>query len=442
MTAPARAPTFATTTARTAAQVDAVLEGFLLRASVRGESAVALARALICALALLRVVVFYADGLRALELKPWVSASGLAAGLLFSLFAFYRLRGERKARLRLYLSVVVDTAVLIVALLPIIVWPHADYRGILREIDTAAMFLVVVAAGARLSPRVALTGAVSNSAALALFVGLDHAWGQVGYPVGDVILGFVLLLGASTLAWSIAQGTRLLVVEGAEAVLRAERARQRLGVYVSEEVAAALDRSDAAPALGGSRRDVAVLFSDLRGFTRFAERLDPEALVTELNAYLEAMVQAVRAEGGVIDKYIGDSIMALFGVPEERDDAAAAAVRAAAAMQRALRAHNAARAASGHPPLAHGIGVHYGPCVWGNIGSQERMQYTVIGDTVNLASRLESATKERGVPVLISGETARAAAAAAPALVSQGTLQVRGREQILEVFTFEDGELR
>ncbi|MCO5164968.1 MAG: adenylate/guanylate cyclase domain-containing protein [Planctomycetes bacterium] len=443
--APATPPSRRITGRFTAEHVSATLEEFLLRASTRGEAAVAAARGVLCALLLLRILLAYGDELFALEVKPWFAAAGLSFGLAFSLHTLRRLRAPGEVRLRLTLSVLVDTLVVIVALSPIVVWPHGDYRGVLREFDAAGILLVVVATGARLYPRVAVVGAASNALALTGFLLLDHVRHRelVGYPAGDVILAYALLVGAATLAFAVAKGTRLLVAEGAEAVLKAERARQRLGVYVSEEVAAALDTSDDDPALGGARREVAVLFSDLRGFTRFAEKLEPEALVGELNAYLDAMVTAVRAEGGVIDKFIGDAVMALFGVPQARPDAAAAAVRAAAGMQRALRAHNEARARAGRPPLAHGIGVHFGPCVWGNIGTQERMQYTVIGDAVNLASRLESASKELGVPVVISADAAAQLGYEdrTPVLAPRGTLQVRGREQALEVFTFVDPEL-
>jgi class 3 adenylate cyclase len=422
-----------------------VLEEFLIRAAQRGESAVALARTVVCALALTRVLAFYAPQIAALDPKPLVSALGISAGLVYSSLSLLR-RSPNPTTLRLVLSVIIDTCVVLVAVVPILVWPHDDYRGILREFDTSAFLLVVVAAGARLTPAVAVAGGLVNAAALTLLIALDYLLHPrlVGYPAGDIVLAYVLLAGAATLAFAVAKGTRLLVAEGSEAVLRAERARQRLGVYVSEEVAADLDRTDDAPELGGAKREVAVLFSDLRGFTRFSEKLDPEGLVAELNAYLEAMVAAIRAEGGVIDKYIGDSIMALFGAPDTRPDAAAAAVRAAAAMQRALQAHNRERTAAGRPPLAHGIGIHFGSCVWGNIGTYDRMQYTVIGDAVNLASRLESATKEHGCGVLLSADTAAAARdrdATLPALVAKGTIKVRGREQELEVLTFEDAAL-
>jgi adenylate cyclase len=143
-------------------------------------------------------------------------------------------------------------------------------------------------------------------------------------------------------------------------------------------------------------------------------------------------------EGGVVDKYIGDAIMAVFGAPRSSPDAAARALRAAQGMSRALEAHNAARAAKGLPPLKHGIGVHFGPVIAGNIGTQTRTQYTVIGDAVNLGSRLESATKELGVELLVSRElrdAALASAAALPALRPCGQIMVKGREQAVEVFT-------
>jgi class 3 adenylate cyclase len=424
-----------------------VLEEFLHRASLRGESAVALARAVLCALALVRMFIIYGEAMLRLEWKPWIASAGLIVGLLLSTLWVVFLRGRTRLRVGLQLSIVLDSCVFLCVLLPMVIWPHAKYAGALREPDMAALLLVVVAAGARLAPRAALVGTVTNLGALTLMLVVDHARNAavIAYPWSDIALSYMFVAAAATLAYAIAKGTRLLVTEGAESVLKAERARQRLGIYVSEEVAAALDQGQGEPRLGGAVKEVAVLFSDLRGFTRFAERREPEQLVGELNAYLEAMVAAVRAEGGVIDKYIGDAIMVLFGVPTPRKDAAAAALRAAAAMQRAMIAHNAERARQGLPALAHGIGVHFGPCVWGNIGTRERMQYTVIGDAVNLASRLESATKEQRVGVLASQDALAAAMASGadfPRLERVAEITVKGREQALDVYTFEDAALR
>jgi adenylate cyclase len=158
-------------------------------------------------------------------------------------------------------------------------------------------------------------------------------------------------------------------------------------------------------ALGGESLRVTVLFSDIRGFTTISERMNPQSLVGLLNEYFTEMVNIVMDEGGVVDKYIGDAIMAVFGAPVSKPDDAVNAVRAAVRMRGALRQLNERLASRGIPPLKTGIGIHTGDVVAGNIGSERRMEYTVIGDAVNLASRLESNTKELGVDVLISKDT-------------------------------------
>ncbi len=179
---------------------------------------------------------------------------------------------------------------------------------------------------------------------------------------------------------------------------------------------------------------MAVLFSDLRGFTSYAEKLSPEELVRELNAYLEEMVAVITAHGVVVDKYIGDGIMAVFGAPRTRDDDAGRALQTARALVAALEAHNRRRNLEGRPPLKMGVGVHYGAVVAGNIGTLEHAQYTIIGDTVNLAARMEGATKDLGVPVLVSRALKEAAGDAGLDLVPLGSLAVRGRDEAVEVF--------
>ena len=236
---------------------------------------------------------------------------------------------------------------------------------------------------------------------------------------------------------AVAGRARTLVYSAADKAVEAERVRQRLGAYVSEEVAEqALGTRE--PTLGGRRQDVAVLFSDLRGFTTWSERSEPERIVAELNAYLDVVVAAVRAEGGVVDKYIGDSVMVIFGIPAARPDDAARALRAAAGMQRVLVAHNADRVRRRLAPLAQGVGVHFGPAVAGNIGTSDHLQFTVVGDTVNLASRLESATKDHGVATLFSAEVVQAARASGqsfPEVAAKGRIHVKGRDAEIEVFT-------
>jgi adenylate cyclase len=159
--------------------------------------------------------------------------------------------------------------------------------------------------------------------------------------------------------------------------------------------------------LGGESLTATILFSDIRSFTSISEKMDAKALVSLLNEYFTEMVDVVIREDGVVDKYIGDAIMAVFGAPVTKPDDALHAVRAAVGMREALAALNEKLAARGMPALKTGIGIHTGEVVAGNIGSEKRMEYTVIGDTVNLASRLESATKELGAPVLVSDDTYR-----------------------------------
>jgi len=145
--------------------------------------------------------------------------------------------------------------------------------------------------------------------------------------------------------------------------------------------------------LVGDNRVVAILFSDIRSFTTISEGFMPDELVNALNRYFELMVDIIISHGGVIDKYIGDAIMAFFGAPVKHEDDAVQAVRAAVEMQESLRLFNAEQRNAGKPEFITGIGINYGVVTVGNIGSEKKMDYTIIGDMVNLGSRLEGLTK-------------------------------------------------
>lgn len=158
--------------------------------------------------------------------------------------------------------------------------------------------------------------------------------------------------------------------------------------------------------VGGSRARCVVLFTDLVGFTPLSAQLEPPELFSLLNRYFEAIAAAVIAEQGLLDKFIGDALMAEFGVPRSRGDAeeALAAVRAALAMHASLERLNVELAAAGRPPLRQGIGLHIGEVIAGNLGSSQRLEFTVIGASVNVASRLECLTRQFPQhPILISG---------------------------------------
>ena len=154
--------------------------------------------------------------------------------------------------------------------------------------------------------------------------------------------------------------------------------------------------------LVGQDRELAVLFSDIRGFTTLSEGMPPNEVVESLNAYFERMVKVIMDHKGIVDKYIGDAIMATFGAPVHYGDETYQAVMSGFDMLDALRPFNAAQVKKGRPQFKVGIGINYGEVTVGNIGSEQKMDYTVIGDMVNLASRLEGLTKVYREEMIVS----------------------------------------
>ena len=214
-----------------------------------------------------------------------------------------------------------------------------------------------------------------------------------------------------------------------------DRVRDLLDKNVSPEVAAQLLRDGAA--LGGEVREVTILFADLRGFTTMSEMFTPQELLALLNRYLDRMSTEIERHGGVIDKYIGDAIMALFGAPVAQGDAADRAVAAALGMERALGTLNRELVSEGRAPLGLGVGINTARVVAGNIGSQRRLNYSVIGDGVNVASRLQALTRtdEYRTNIITSAATLAAvrrrdAVAARPL----GTVPVKGRAEPVEIY--------
>lgn len=175
--------------------------------------------------------------------------------------------------------------------------------------------------------------------------------------------------------------------------------------YVSPQVAQQLKRNPQQLALSGTEKELTILFSDIRGFTSISEQMTALRLGRFMNAYLTAMSREILAKQGTVDKFIGDAIMAIWGAPLDDDDHAAHGVAAALGMVERLRALQPGWEAEGLPRIEIGIGINSGVASVGNFGSEERFDYTVIGDNVNLASRLEGLTKLYGVPILISEAT-------------------------------------
>jgi class 3 adenylate cyclase len=184
-------------------------------------------------------------------------------------------------------------------------------------------------------------------------------------------------------------------------LLLRERYRSVLNKVVSQDVATELLKGEVE--LGGENRLVSVLFADIRGFTALTEGMEPQEVIGLLNECMECLSHAIDAEGGVVDKFIGDEVMAVFGAPVSQDDHARRALSAALRMRTDMAALNAVREARGERPLGIGIGINSGVAVAGNMGSTNRLNYTVVGDTVNLASRL--AGQARAGEILASAAT-------------------------------------
>jgi adenylate cyclase len=203
--------------------------------------------------------------------------------------------------------------------------------------------------------------------------------------------------------------------------------------YVSKDVYDQLVANPALARLGGQRREMTVLFSDIRGFTTISEKGQPEEIVRVLNEYFTEMVTIVFRQKGTVDKFVGDMVMALFGAPLEDADHADHAVQAALDMIEELGKLNEKWAAEGRPTLDIGIGINTGPMIAGNIGSDQIMSYTVIGDAVNLGSRLESLNKQYGTRLIISAAT-RSRLTRGYELKPLGDVVVKGKSEPVAIF--------
>lgn len=250
-----------------------------------------------------------------------------------------------------------------------------------------------------------------------------------------VIYMLVLALAGVVAGYAVRK-MRGLVLKFAENLVRRELAETALSRYVSHQVARKiLDSGDGGAAMGeGRRTHAAVLISDIRGFTPMSEAMDPAELVKLLNAYFGRMVEVVFRHDGTLDKFVGDALIVVFNDPLEQPDCERRALACAAEMQRELAAFNREQAASGDRMLGVGIGVHCGPVVAGNVGSATRMDYTVMGDTVNFASRLQGKTPAGAVYVsaAVKGRTEGEFR-----FRSAGMMEFKGYKEPAEAFELE-----
>lgn len=225
----------------------------------------------------------------------------------------------------------------------------------------------------------------------------------------------------------------LAINDMAKGLEERDRLKQNFVRYVSKHVLEKILTGGKMPAMEGERRKLTVFFSDIRGFTSLAERLPPEEVVSLLNEYLGVMLDVIFAHNGTLDKFIGDGLMVVFGAPLDDAEQELHAVQTALAMHKALIALNQKWLSMGRPQIAIGIGIHTGLAIVGNIGSEKRLEYTAIGDTVNVASRLQVATKELHTPILVS-ETTWTAIQKSCASKALGSIHLTGRDAPIKVY--------
>jgi adenylate cyclase len=282
-------------------------------------------------------------------------------------------------------------------------------RGARRQeaLLTAILACLMLVSTLRYAPGrgLAMVGVAGAAWCGGAFIAFDR--GNTLLPIVAPLCGFALPWLAFHCARSLEEGVRRLEVEAV------------FGRYVSSEIRDFLLSDPAHRQLGGLERNATVLFVDIRGFTAYAQTRAPAAVMGELNALFGEMAPIIDRQSGLLYKYTGDGLLAVFGVPRPLENHAQAALNAAQEMATTVRRINAERAKAHLPPWRIGCGLHSGPVVYGNLGVAARSEFTVIGDTVNLASRLQALNKQWNSDIVLSGETYQQLTAPPAACVAQ-----------------------
>jgi len=316
---------------------------------------------------------------------------------------------------------------------------HRTPYGFMPGVEIQANIVHMLVTGSLVRPAGWLAGFSVQLVAVFLaglvMVAMRPLWGTAVCLAGALALG----VPASYLAFSrggywvdflLPVGVTSLLGVGAD-VLARRRLRDALGRYVSPEIATRVERNPAS--LAGERRQVSILFSDLRGFTTLSERMAPEQMAARLTEYFDAMTSTIFARRGMVNDFIGDAILAVFGAPLDDPAHARHAIESALAMGETLAELNQRWQAEGLPPLRMGLGIHTGEVFAGNVGRAGKVKYAVVGDTVNLASRVEGLNKELGTTMLVT-EAAYRAAGLDLEVNDRGAISVKGREEPVRVY--------
>ena len=372
------------------------------------------------------------------RLRPWVVVSGL---LLLAAYEFLmrtaagRAIGERRAPspAARYANALFETALPTAAL----IFAGQIFDPVLALLSPPSFlyFIVIALSALRLDRKLSLFTGASAAAqyfTLALLAirrpeaaQLEPFLTALPHHLGKAIM----MLATGAITGMVGDGIRRHLRDSLATVAERNRIVDLFGQHVSAAVVDKLLSQRGEP--GGELRHVCVMFLDIRDFTAFSEKRRPEEVVAYLNGLWGFMIEIVNAHGGIINKFLGDGFMAVFGAPVSDGHDSRNAVAAARAI---LERIDAEGAAGRFPPTRVGIGLHAGEAVTGNVGSPRRKEYTIIGDVVNLAARLEQLTKQHGARLLVSGAVYAEVKESAAGAVPLGPLAVKGRGEAVEVW--------
>lgn len=363
------------------------------------------------------------------------------------LFLFLQRRREQYYRRLKYISITVDMTLLQVAMLGSLY----NHSGIYEVYRTPVIWVVIALFNVMAGLRYSVAACLYSAALVVIFsfiflplaikfaappLVVHSAYLGVGLCLDDIIYTIIFTAASGVFAAVIASNSRRLILQSAQDSLGRARLlqdRDRLAKYFSKDVVDLVLNNPESLGQGGQRMTATVLFADIRNFTQLSTVMQPEQVVELLNRYFSTMVDIVFKNGGTLDKFLGDGLMALFGVPYEIEKPEERAVRTALEMLEALQTMNRELEAKGVLRLDIGVGINAGPVVAGNIGSSQRHEYTVIGDTVNLAARLEALNKETRTQILVSASVYEAIRNTFRTR-QLGPLRIRGKPEPLEVY--------
>lgn len=307
-------------------------------------------------------------------------------------------------------------------------------------------FFLIVVSGLAFNPRIAIASGVLASISYFACVLWDKDKFSLTSPdplmVQDAVSIEFFFFKALMMAFTgfvvavLAVTARRLVAGVVQQELETQSIKRVFGEFVSHDVAEKIIQQQTGRI--AEKREVAILFSDLRGFTEFSEDRSAEEVASRLNEYFEAMVSVIEKHGGTIDKFIGDAIMAVFGGVLNLENPARSAVLAGIEMRRRMAELKAEWTRKGAAPFENGIGVHYGEVLQGTLGPSHRKDFTVIGDAVNAASRIEGLCKEFGAALILSKEAFVRSGVEAGQFQSLGSAKVKGKKGEIELYGFKE----